>query len=266
MNDRSDSDFPQSGQRGGIFAKLIVLVAIVILLFLLYLVRAPLLRLAGNFWLKSDPPANSDVIVILSDDDFTADRATRAADLYHDGWAPRVVGSGRWLRPYISIADLMQRDLEARGVPRQAVIPFAHEAPDTLEELKGIRGLAQQHGWSRLMIVTSNYHTRRTRYLCDHVFPQGMHVLVEAAPDHDYDPDSWWRTRIGLKTFFHEFVGMFVAFWEVHHLHSQEHVAASLGQEFPFEQTDLHLCLVYIPQALYYSSRTASIACALVGA
>lgn len=212
-------------QRGGIIAKLIILIAIVVMLFLLYLVRAPLLRLAGGFWIKSEPPSKSDVIVILSDDDFTADRATRAADLYHDGWAPSIVGSGRWLRPYISIADLMQRDLEARGVPRQAVIPFAHDAPDTLEELKGIREFVEQHGWKHIMIVTSNYHTRRTRYLCDHVFPADVRVLIEAAPDHDYDPDSWWRTRIGLKTFFHEFVGMIVAFWEVHHQDASSHEA-----------------------------------------
>jgi vancomycin permeability regulator SanA len=164
--------------------------------------------------------------VILSDDDFTADRATRAADLYHDGWAPHVVGSGRWLRPYLSIADLMQRDLEARGVPREAITPFAHNAPDTLEELKGIRDFVQQHRWNRIMIVTSNYHTRRTRYLCDHIFPADVHVLVESAPDHDYDPDSWWKTRMGLRTFFHEWVGMIVAFWEVHHQDEKSHSAA----------------------------------------
>ncbi|MFZ0701443.1 MAG: YdcF family protein [Candidatus Acidiferrales bacterium] len=236
MNGASDAYSLRSAQRGGIFAKLMVLVVLVILLFLLYLVRTPLLRVAGNFWVRPDPPAASDVIVVLSDDDFTADRATRAADLYHDRWAPRVVGSGRWLRPYISIADLMQRDLEARGVPRQAIIPFAHEAPDTLEELKGIRGFVEQHGWKRVMIVTSNYHTRRTRYLCKHIFPTDIHVLVEAAPDHDYDPDSWWRTRIGVKTFFHEFVGMFVAFWEVHHQDEKSQAELVVGPrlEVPF--------------------------------
>lgn len=218
MNGAADSHFLQTTQRGGIIAKLIVLIVLVVLIALLYLVRGPLLRLAGSFWVRPDHPATSDVIVILSDDDFTADRATRAADLYHDGWAPRVVASGRWLRPYISVADLMQRDLEARGVPHKAIIPFAHDAPDTLEELRGVDEFAKQHGWKRIMIVTSNYHTRRTRYLCDHVFASDAHVLVESAPDHDYDPDSWWKTRIGLKTFFHESVGMIVAFWEVHHL------------------------------------------------
>lgn len=215
MNGTADPHF-QASQRGGIIAKLIVLIVFVVLLALLYLVRAPLLRMAGSFWIRPDPPANSDVIVILGDDNFTADRATRAANLYHDGWAPRVVGSGRWLRPYISIAELMQRDLEARGVPHQAIIPFAHDARDTIEEVEGIAKFAQQHGWKRVMIVTSNYHTRRTGYICHRIFPSDVHVLVESAPDHDYDPDSWWRTRVGLKVFFHESMGMLEAFWELH--------------------------------------------------
>lgn len=218
------------GQRGGIIAKLAVLVVVVILIGLLYLVRAPLLRLAGNFWIQSDPPAKCDAIVILGDDNFNADRATRAADLYHDGWAPRVVGSGRWLRPYANIAELMQHDLEARGVPHQAAIPFAHDAADTLEELKGIRDFVEQHGWQHVMIVTSNYHTRRTRYLAEHVFAANVRVLVVAAPDHEYDPDSWWRTRGGMKIFFHEFVGMFVAMWEVHH---QKPSSSALLQPLP---------------------------------
>lgn len=217
MKRTGSRNFLQYGERGGIIAKLIGLIIIVVLVGLVYLARAPLLRVAGNYWIKSDVPANVDAIVVLSDDNVTADRATRAADLYHDGWAPRIVGSGRRLRSYISIADLMQHDLESRGVPKQALIPFAHDAANTLEELRGIREFVDQHGWKRIMIVTSNYHTRRTHYLCEHVFPADVHVLVVAAPDHDYDPDSWWRTRKGLKIYFHEFAGMFVAIWEVHH-------------------------------------------------
>ncbi|MHB8755661.1 MAG: YdcF family protein [Candidatus Acidiferrales bacterium] len=205
-------------ERGGILAKLLVLIVLVILCALIYLVRAPLLRIAGNFWITPDPPAASDVIVILSDDDFTADRASRAAELYHAGWAPKILASGRWLRPYASIAELMQRDLETRGVPDQAIIRFPHNAPDTLQELTDIRGVVQQHAWKRVMIVTSNYHTRRTRYLAEHIFPADIKVLVESAPDVNYDPDSWWRTREGVKIFFHEAVGLIVAAWEVHRL------------------------------------------------
>ncbi|MFI5125960.1 MAG: YdcF family protein [Candidatus Acidiferrales bacterium] len=206
-----------AAQRGGIIAKLLVLLIVVLLCFLIYVVRAPLLRVAGNFWITPQPPAACDVIVILSDDDFTSDRASRAAELYHAGWAPTIFASGRRLRPYASIAELMQKDLEARGVPAKAIVAYPHDAVDTLIELTDVRGLVQQHGWKRVMIVTSNFHTRRTRYLCRHIFPADIKVLVESAPDVNYDPDSWWRTRGGLKIFFHEAVGMVVSEWEVHH-------------------------------------------------
>ena len=88
-----------AAQRGGIFGKLTVIIVIVLLCAALYLVRLPLLRVMGSYWIVGVAPSNADAIVILSDDDFTADRAARAAELYHSGWAPRVVASGRWLRP-----------------------------------------------------------------------------------------------------------------------------------------------------------------------
>ncbi|HEV2489132.1 MAG TPA: YdcF family protein [Candidatus Acidoferrales bacterium] len=241
-------------QRGGIFAKLTVLIVILLLCAAIYLVRVPLLRLLGDFWIVSNPPSNADAILILSDDDFTADRASRAAELYHSGWAPRVVASGRWLRPYASIAELMQHDLETRGVPKKAIVPYAHDAPDTLEELRDLNDFVQRHGWKRIIVVTSNYHTRRTRYLARHIFPRTIEVQVVAAPDVNYDPDSWWRTREGLKLFLHESVGLLVAIWEVHHLKPRnptEAAPAKAEAGFPSRQ---FVCtrIVYTASPLYY--------------
>ena len=240
-----------TSQRGGIFAKLLALLVIVLFCFLLYLLRVPMLRWMGSYWVVSAAPSDADVIIILSDDDFTADRASRAAELYHAGWAPRVIASGRWLRPYASIAQLMQHDLELRGVPRKAIVPFAHNAPDTLKELRDLNDFVQQHGWKRVMVVTSNYHTRRTRYLARHVFSPGIAVEVVAAPDVNYDPDSWWRTREGLKIFFHESVGMIVAFWEVHHLKSGSvHGEASSKEEAGFLSDNPLASLSFTPPPL----------------
>ncbi|HKW89085.1 MAG TPA: YdcF family protein [Candidatus Acidoferrales bacterium] len=218
-------------ERGGIFAKLTALIVILLLCLALYLVRIPLLRVMGNYWNVGVAPSNADAIIILSDDDFTADRAARAAELYHSGWAPRVVASGRWLRPYASIAELMQHDLQIRGVPKKAIVPFAHDAPDTLEELRDINDFVEKHHWKQIMIVTSSYHTRRTRYLARHIFPRTIEVQVVSAPDVNYDPDSWWRTRGGLKIFLHEAVGMIVAMWEVHHVKPRVQETASPGKE-----------------------------------
>ena len=243
-------------QRGGIFAKLTVLIFILLLLAGIYLIRVPLLRWLGSYWIVGAAPSNADAIIILSDDDFTADRAARAAELYHSGWAPRVVASGRRLRPYASIAELMQHDLEIRGVPKKAIVPFAHDAPDTLEELRDLNDFVAQRRWKRIMIVTSNYHTRRTRYIARHVFPHSVDVQVIAAPDFSYDPDSWWRTREGLKIFVHETMGLIVSMWEVHHLKPRNPPEPAPGKakaRFPSWQSN-SMRIVYTPSPLYYSA------------
>ena len=124
----------ESIQRGGIFFRFLFLIFLICVAFVLYLARHPLLRVAGNFWVVDDAPAASDVIVVLGDDNYSGDRAARAAELYKAGWAPRVVASGRYLRPYAGISELEEHDLEAHGVPAKAITPLAHHAENTREE------------------------------------------------------------------------------------------------------------------------------------
>jgi uncharacterized SAM-binding protein YcdF (DUF218 family) len=202
-------------EHGGIVFKLLFLIFLVCFLFMIYLVRHPLLRLAGGFWVVDDGPAYSDAIVILGDDDYGGDRAAKAAELFKAGWAPRVVASGRFLRPYASITDLEEHDLKGDGVPEQAIVRFQHHAENTKEEAEALRQLIRQQGWKRILVVTSNYHTRRARYICARMFPSGTVLRVVPAHDSEYDPDDWWQTRRGLVIFSHEFVGMIVAMWEM---------------------------------------------------
>ena len=204
-------------QRGGIFSRLLFLLCFALFCFLIYIVRHPLLRLAGGFWIVNDSPKPSDAIVMLSDDDYQADRAEHAAELYRAGWAPRVIASGRLLRPYAGIADLEEHDLESRGVPANAVVKLPGADRNTRQECQNIGQFVAAHGWKRILLVTSNYHTRRARYICSRVLPAGTTLIVSAAQDTDYSPESWWTTRQGTKMFFGEAVGIFVAMWELRH-------------------------------------------------
>ncbi len=201
-------------ERGGIIFKLLVLLALLTVLGLVYLLRHPLLRAAGEFWVVDEPPQAADAILLLSEDNFNADRATRAAELYR-GWAPRVVASGRMLRRYAGLAELMQRDLVERGVPAEAVVRFAHTADNTAEEAQALRQLVVERGWRRVLVVTSNYHTRRARYIFRRVFPLQVEVRVAAARDSGYDPDRWWQSRLGKKLFLRETLGFCWAMWEL---------------------------------------------------
>lgn len=202
-------------ERGGIIFRLLALLTIVAVLGAIYLLRRPLLRFAGGLLVVEDTLQPSDAIVVLSDDNFHADRAARAAALYRDRWAPRVVASGRSIRPYASIADLMQRDLTERGVPANAIVPLVHAAGNTREEAFAINHLAREQRWRRLLVVTSNYHTRRARYIFRNVVDPSIEVRIVAAPDAGFDPRRWWESRHGLKIYFLELVATAVAVWEV---------------------------------------------------
>ena len=201
-------------QRGGIFFRLIFLIFILAVCALLYLARVPLLRLAGEFWVVDEPPETSDVIVVLSGDNYDAERAARAASLFKSGMAPRVVATGRALRSYATTTDLMKRDLIEHGVPETAIVPFTHKADDTRDEAAVVSEFVTSHGWKKILLVTSNYHTRRSQYIYEHTLPSNDQLLTVAAPDSDYDPNYWWKTRTGVKIFFHEFGGYLITLWE----------------------------------------------------
>ena len=205
------------GQRGGIVFKLVVLLALLAILALVYLLRHPLLRAAGEFWVVDDAPQTADAIFLLSDDNFNAERAARAAELYHNGWAPRIVASGRMLRRYAGLAELMQHDLVERGVPAEAVVRFPQRADNTREEAEALRPLVVERGWRRVLVVTSNYHTRRARYIFRHVFPSEVEARVVAARDSGYDPNHWWESRLGKKLFLREMLAFCWAMWELRH-------------------------------------------------
>jgi uncharacterized SAM-binding protein YcdF (DUF218 family) len=206
-----------TSQRGGIFFRLLFLIAFLAILFVLYLVRNPLLRLAGNFWVVDDPPAHADAIVVLSDDNYFGERAARAAELFKAGWALRVVASGRNLRPYASMAELMDHDLKDRGVPESAIVRFPNRAENTREEAAAVSEFVASRGWKHILVVTSNYHTRRARYIYERLLPAGTALQVSAAHDSEFDPSGWWRTRLGVKIFFYETGGLLVAIWELRH-------------------------------------------------
>jgi uncharacterized SAM-binding protein YcdF (DUF218 family) len=202
-------------QCGGIVVTLIVVLLLILLCGVLYLARGPILRFAGENWIVEDPLERSDAIIVLSDDNFYADRATRAAELYRRGMAPVVVASGRRLRPFAGIAELMVHDLLERGVPKDKIEAFAQDADNTREEATALAQLAARKKWRSIILVTSNYHTRRARYIFDRVFPSTIQVRVASARDGDFDPEHWWQHRNSIKQLTQEMAGLVVAMWEL---------------------------------------------------
>jgi uncharacterized SAM-binding protein YcdF (DUF218 family) len=204
----------RNSERGGALISLIVLLIIFVLLAVLYWARHPIMRFAGDSWVIDAPAAHADALLLLGDDNFYADRATHAAELIRHGVAPVVVASGRRLRPSAGIVELQEHDLIERGVPKDKIIRFPHDADSTLEEAVALAKLCSEKHFHSVIVVTSNYHARRARYIFEKVFPHAIAVSVAGARDGDFDPDNWWEKRKSEELFLHEVVGMLAAFRE----------------------------------------------------
>jgi uncharacterized SAM-binding protein YcdF (DUF218 family) len=212
---RAERQHGNRGEAGGILVNLVVLLFLVIFLLVLYFARHPILRFAAETWVVNEPAAHADAILVLGDDNFYADRATHAAELFRHGLAPLIVASGRKLRPNSGIVELMEHDLTERGVPKERVVRCVHDADNTREEAVALARLAVAQHWKSVVIVTSNYHTRRARYIFSRVFPSSIAISVASARDGDFDPEKWWESRKSVKLFSREVVGLMVSMWEL---------------------------------------------------
>lgn len=203
------------GERGGIFFRVIFFLAFIAFLAFLYALRHPLMRFAGALWMVNEPATSVDAIIVLGDDNYAADRAFHAADLYRSGLAPVVVASGRMIRARSSFADIMQQDLESFGIPAASIVKFSHRGENTREEAEAMQEFIAGRRWRKILIVTSNYHARRARFIFERLAPPGVAVHVSSARDSDFDPSRWWETRLGRKLFLGELLGYVVARWEL---------------------------------------------------
>jgi uncharacterized SAM-binding protein YcdF (DUF218 family) len=200
---------------GRVFLNLIILLFFLLFCFVFYLVRRPILRFVAESWIIEDPLDKADALIVLGDDNFYADRATRGVQLFREGKAPVVVASGRRLRPNAGIAELIEHDLAERGVPKDKIVRFTHDGDSTLDEAEGLLRVVKERKWRKVIVVTSNYHTRRARFIFRRVFPQGIAVSIASTRDGDFDPEHWWEKRKSIKELTHEFAGMVVTLWEL---------------------------------------------------
>jgi uncharacterized SAM-binding protein YcdF (DUF218 family) len=216
------SGFKRARERGGIIVNLIVLLFFAVLCAVLYFARHPIMRYAAEEWIVDEPAAHADAIVVLSDDNFYGDRATHASELFRQGVAPQIVASGRKLRPDAGMGELIAHDLVERGIPQEKIVVYDQQTDSTREEAEAVAKLAVAHHWKSLVIVTSNYHTRRARYIYEKVMPSSISISVASARDGDFDPQHWWEKRHSVKLFTREWAGMAEAIWELRNVHPSE--------------------------------------------
>lgn len=126
-------------------------------------------------------------------------RLDHGAQLYRDGWAPRVVVSGGLTgTARRSEAAAGREYLIAAGVPADAVWT-EDSSRHTLENLFFVRETLRRHGWNRLLLVSDPLHLARAL-----AFARGLALDVACSPAPGAPPrrgtPAWWL-RAGREAF-----------------------------------------------------------------
>ena len=187
---------------------------------LVFLFREPLLRSVASMLIVQNPLEHAAAIVCLAGQ--TPFREMEAAKLYRAGWAPVVVVARELRREEwdallkLGIAlteswELRREVLIREGVPSSAILVPEGEAEGTFEELK-IVAWALHITTQPVILVTSKYHTRRTRLIWNHVTGGRSRAIMRLAESDPFDPARWWRQRRFILSVVREYLGL-VNYW-----------------------------------------------------
>jgi len=163
----------------------------------------------GSALVENDGPQKAPAIVVLGGDDHGT-RIIKAAQLAQAGYAPYVLVSG----PVSLLGHESDDTIEyarREGFPDSLFRPLPNDTDSTRSEAKFIGTYLRAHGIHKILLVTSNFHTRRAARLMRHENP-GLQVDVVPAPDPFFTPNGWWKSRNGEKTFLIEWIKT-VATW-----------------------------------------------------
>lgn len=185
--------------------------SILVLVLLVYLLRVPLLRSLGQYLNYQQELRQVELLVVLAGSPL--DRGAEGARLYKAGWASRVVTTGGQVPHDFAILglDMMECDLTARYMIEQGV-PIANidrirYGSSTLEESDTILHYCLEQQVQSVMIVSSEFHTRRIKRFFQSKFEQaGIEIIIRGAPSSRFDIKNWWENEYGLLAVNNEYV------------------------------------------------------------
>jgi uncharacterized SAM-binding protein YcdF (DUF218 family) len=173
------------------------------------------LLLAANFLVVSDPLHQADFI------EFRSSRGAKlsllAARLYSVGLAKRIVldrgGYDRTI-PELQTYGFKQTQedettlgiLKFLGVPQNSIEFLDGYDSSTYEESRKVAAFAREHGFKRIVVITVNFHSRRTRMAFNRALSgTGITVSVQPVQSPNFTPDAWWTRHADVRTFFIEY-------------------------------------------------------------
>ena len=173
------------------------------------LFHARILGALGSYLVHDEPPRHADVILVLAGDVFGG-RILKGAELVRQGYAPKAIVSGPAIYS-VHECDLAIALAQRAGYPASYFVHFEHPALSTAEEARDAAPLLRSMGVKQVLLVTSDFHTRRAGNIFRAAMPD-IDFDVVGSSDAHFSPQGWWKDREGRKTFVMEWTKT-VATW-----------------------------------------------------
>lgn len=165
-----------------------------------------ILTAMGHYLNASSPSVNAELGFILGGG--RSSRADYGAKLFKEGKVRRFLISGAG-----EIADvdgvallteqqLLEGMLQALGVPNDRIERLPEECQSTEDEARALKRYLTEHPGTRVVVITNDYHTRRSRWLFDKTLGSEAETLQFAgAPTASASPNDWWKSLQGSYTY-----------------------------------------------------------------
>lgn len=179
-----------------------------------------LLRQAGNWLIDTDQPAPADLMVVMMGP--VPDRALQAVDLFKSGVAHAIVFTDEYqpgaeqLKPFgielETTAQVFRKALVKLGVPDTAIQILPYISSSTVDEAINLGKFLQDNPKSgRVIVVSSSYHTRRTKMIFKKLTKLLDHqttFIISPNPYTEFNSRQWWTDRMSTKLLVLEYIKM----------------------------------------------------------
>ncbi len=186
------NDSPPAPKKRKRWIRLAVIAVLLVLLSITFLSL-------GNFLMIHENPVKSDVIIVLAGDD--GKRTDYSIQLFKEGYSGMLLLSGC----SESTGKMLQQAADA-GISKDHII-IDNQSVSTYDNAVHSRKLIVEAGYKTAIVVTSDYHMRRSKLVFKKAFKDSDIDLVYCSVNEDgFDPEKWWTNKYSFKLVLSEYI------------------------------------------------------------
>lgn len=129
----------------------------------------------------------------------------QGVQLFQEGNAPQILLSNA--KEITGPAGDIRETALSLGIPESAILT-EDAAESTYQNAQLTLPIMQQEGFKSAIVVSSDFHMRRVKFIFDHVYKKSGIELTYIGADSGYNAKAWWSDRYSRETTFNEYIKM----------------------------------------------------------